>query len=168
MKHVILQITITKAEKSYYCGMRLPDSSLVDLAAIDDETLPEELGDEVEEHVDGRDEVRIPEHGFGGEYMLEPRGGRREEKVIDGHQGHGTGDVGVGLERETAVEGEVPQNRQDQCDEVTNPMRPMEYLLHQRKTAHLNDARRSGKEHKLECSEYFFLVHLVAKLLFFF
>ena len=35
-------------------------SALVNLVLVNDETLVEELGGEIEEHVDGQDEIRIP------------------------------------------------------------------------------------------------------------
>ena len=89
--------------------------SFIDFPAIHHKALPKELGDEVEEHVDGRNQIGIPRYGFGREHMLEPSGGWGEEGIIERHERHGSGHVGIRAESEAAVEGEIPKHRQHQC-----------------------------------------------------
>ena len=44
---------------------------------------------------------------------------------------------------------EVPDDRQDECDQVAGPVAPAAEFVEQREAAHLNDAGTDGKEEKL-------------------
>lgn len=141
---------------SIFC-MCMGRLSLVDLVLVNHKALEEELRDEVEEHVDGQNEVWIPKESLGGE-MLEPSGGRRENCIVESHESHSARNIRVGLEGEAAVEGEIPKHRKHEGEEVTEPMLEMKKFFKKGETEGLNDARRSRKKNEFECAKSLFFI----------
>lgn len=131
--------------------------TLVDLVLVNHKALEEELRDEVEEHVDGQNEVWIPKESLGCE-MLEPSGGRRENCIVESHESHSARNIRVGLEGEAAVEGEIPKHRKHEGEEVTEPMLEMKKFFKKGETEGLNDARRSRKKNEFECTKSLFFI----------
>lgn len=72
--------------------------------------------------------------------MLKPSGSGREDAIVECHESHGARNIRVRLEGEAAVEGEVPEHGEDECEEITEPMLEMKQLFEKSKTGCLNYA----------------------------
>ena len=121
----------------------------VDLVAVNDIFLVEELGGEVQEHVDAGDEVLVPAHVLRQPVAQDGRG-RREHRIVRRHEEHGLRDVRRAAERELPVQREVPKDAQGQCDEIGGPIRPVQQLVQQGETADFDESGAGGKEDELQ------------------
>lgn len=97
---------------------------IVNLSTIDHITLEEVLGGEVEQHIDCRNQILVPQQIFGKEVAEEcGRGG--EYAVVTHHFQHCRGDIGGRFECEFAVEREVLQYRQEQRGQIAGVVLPI-------------------------------------------
>lgn len=93
-------------------------------AAKDDESLKKIFRDKINHHINPRHQVFIPQQGF-SQIAAEYCRGRREDQIISIHFQHRGRDVGRGPERETPVEGEIPDDGQNQSDQIAGPVAPL-------------------------------------------
>ena len=91
--------------------------------------------------------------------MAQPGGQGGEHAVKGEHQGHGLGHAAGGLEGIAPVQGEVPQHRQGQGDEIAGPVAPGRQLVEQGEGRQLDDPRGEGEEEKLDGAQDFLAVH---------
>lgn len=112
------------------------------------EAVIEVFGGNIEEHIDARDQIFVPQQRLC--QIIAQQGGHRGEHAVEKqHQGHGPGDIGGAPECKSAVEREIPHHRDREGDEVARPIAPPDQLIKQGEDTHLDDARRGGEQNKL-------------------
>ena len=139
-----------------------------DLIAVDHIFGEQELRCHIDQH--GHDQHDVFVHAFSRHVIAEDRGNRREDEVIAEDLQHGDRDVRRRFEGERAVEGEIPDDRKDERDEIKrsvlvlhDPAEQLVFrdeslheigfqkkLVHQREGAELDDARRGGEEDEFD------------------
>lgn len=128
------------------------------LTAVDDKFTEQEFQHEIAEHRDGQNQEVIDAATLS---QISKEGGEgRKDQIEAKDLGHGYRHIGSRFERVPPVQGEVPENRENQRDQIGNPV-----VLHeefqQSKGTDLNDAGRGGKQgefHGLP-EGFFLLVH---------
>lgn len=89
----------------------------------------------------------------------QPSGQGREDQVEAEYLRHGDGDVCGGLEGVAAVQGEIPQNRQHQCRQVSGPVGPVEQFVNEGERHDLDYSGGNGKEREFDRLQNIGLVH---------
>ena len=117
--------------------------------AIDDVFLVEEFGGHVQEHVDAGDDVLVPAQVL-RQPVAEQGGGRSENRIVCRHEQHRPRNVRRAAEGELPVQREVPDDAQDEGDEIGRPVRPVQQLVQQRETADFDKSGAGGKEDELQ------------------
>lgn len=85
--------------------------SVVNFASVDHKPLEEVLGGEIEEHIESRNQILVPQQVLGQPIAQNGRQGR-EDAVVAKDFEHRSSHIGGGLEGELTIEGEIPQNGQ--------------------------------------------------------
>ena len=103
------------------------------------ETVVQELQRQVADHIKGCHQILVPVKRVG--QVAASDGGDRGEHAVEGEDlQHGHRHVAGGLEGVPAVQGEIPQNRQDEGYEIAGPVAPAGELIQQGKGEELDDA----------------------------
>ena len=103
------------------------------------ETVVQELKRQVADHIEGCHQILVPEESFG--QVIAADSGQWREHAVEGEDlQHGHRHVAGGLEGVPAVQGEIPQNRQDEGYEIAGPVAPAGELIQQGKGKELDAA----------------------------
>ena len=101
--------------------------------------------DQIQHHVQKRHQILVPMEGI--RQIAAQQGGQgREGTVVQQHQRHGLWDVVGALEGELSVQGEVPQHREGQSDEIAGPVAPVQQLIEQGKGGHFDGPGGDGEQ----------------------
>lgn len=106
--------------------------------------LVQEFRYEIEEHVEDRHQIFVPFQGF-RKVIPKQRGEGRKDSIIGQNLQHGHGHVCGRMKGEFAVERKIPDDAQQQGDQVAGPIAPCGDLVEQRKAAKLDQPRTGGK-----------------------
>ena len=121
----------------------------IDLVAVDDIFLPEELRGDIQEHVDACYEIFVPAQVL-RQPVTEDGGGRREDGIVSRDKQHRPRDIGRAAEGKLPVQREVPEHAQNQRDKIRRPIRPVQQLVQEGETADFDEARAGREEHELQ------------------